>query len=246
MDEVTHTILPNNGIGGNALSAGFGGLIGSWLGNGFGGFGGFNRGAAAGIGYDTGAINALQGQLNNISGQISNADRDLLMQTSQQNQFVGNLVNSTGDAIVGAINSSAMNTQQGIYQNTLNAVQSHGATALAMCQGFGGINSSIDRGVGLLNMNISNQGAESRLQAQQLASQQQQCCCQVLQKIEQEGCANRELQREIQTQGYRDQLAAKSAEVESLKNQIININAMAAQTATIINALKPATTTAGA
>lgn len=245
MDEVTHTILPNNGIGGNALSAGFGGLIGSWLGNGFGGFGGNNR-AAAGIGYDTGAINALQGQLNNISGQISNADRDLLMQTSNQNQFVGNLVNSTGDAIVGAINSSAMNTQQGIYQNTLNAVQSQGATNLAMCQGFGGINSSIDRGVGLLNMNISNQGAESRLQAQQLASQQQQCCCQVLQKIEQEGCANRELQREIQTQGYRDQLAAKSAEVESLKNQIININAMAAQTATIINALKPATTTAGA
>ena len=247
MDEVTHTILPNNGIGGNALSAGFGGLIGSWLGNGFGGFGGFNRGPAAGaVGYDTGAINAMQGQLNSISSQINAADRDFLMQTANQNQFVGNLVNATGDAFVGAINSSAMNTQQGIYQNTLNAVQSQGATNLAMCQGFGGINSSIDRGVGLLNMNISNQGGESRLQAQQLASQQQSCCCQVLQKIEQEGCANRELQREIQTQGYRDQLAAKSAEVESLKNQIININAMAAQTATIINALKPATTTAGA
>lgn len=246
MDEVTHTILPNNGIGGNALSAGFGGLIGSWLGNGFGGFGGFNRGAAAGIGYDTGAINALQGQLNNISGQISNADRDLLMQTSQQNQFVGNLVNSTGDAIVGAINSAAMNTQQGIYSNTLNQVQSQGATNLAMCQGFGGINSSIDRGVGLLNMNISNQGAESRLQAQQLASQQQSCCCQVLQKIEQEGCANRELQREIQTQGYRDQLAASQAENAALKSQLFATNAMAAQTATIINALKPATTTAGA
>lgn len=246
MDEVTHTILPNNGIGGNALSAGFGGLIGSWLGNGFGGFGGFNRGAAAGIGYDTGAINALQGQLNNISGQISNADRDLLMQTSQQNQFVGNLVNSTGDAIVGAINSAAMNTQQGIYSNTLNQVQSQGATNLAMCQGFGGINSSIDRGVGLLNMNISNQGAESRLQAQQLASQQQSCCCQVLQKIEQEGCANRELQREIQAQNIRDQLAASQAENAALKSQLLATNAMAAQTATIINALKPATTTAGA
>lgn len=246
MDEVTHTILPNNGIGGNALSAGFGGLIGSWLGNGFGGFGGFNRGPAAGIGYDTGAINALQGQLNNISGQISNADRDLLMQTSQQNQFVGNLVNSTGDAIVGAINSAAMNTQQGIYSNTLNQVQSQGATNLAMCQGFGGINSSIDRGVGLLNMNISNQGAESRLQAQQLASQQQSCCCQVLQKIEQEGCASRELQREIQAQNIRDQLAASQAENAALKSQLFATNAMAAQTATIINALKPATTTAGA
>lgn len=244
MDEVTHTILPNGGgLSGTALGAGFGGLIGSWLGNGFGGFGGgWNRGGAA-VGYDTGAINAMQGQLNSISGQINAADRDFLMQTANQNQFVGNLVNSTGDAIVGAINSSAMSTQQGIYNNTLNQVQSQGATNLAMCQGFGGINSSIDRGVGLLNMNITSQAAESRLQAQQLASQQQQCCCQVLQKIEQEGCANRELQREIQTQGYRDQLAAKSAEVESLKNQIININAMAAQTATIINALKPAATT---
>lgn len=243
-DEITHTILPNSGSGwgGTALGAGFGGLIGSWLGNGFGGFGG-NR-AAAGIGYDTGALNGIQGQLNNVSGQIANADRDLLMQTSNQNQFIGNLVNSTGDAIVGAINSSAMNTQQGIYNNTLNAVQSQAATNLAMCQGFGGINSSIDRGIGALNLNIADQGAQSRLQAQELAAQQQSCCCQVLRAIEQEGCANRELQREIQYQNTRDQLAAKSAEVESLKNQIININAMAAQTATIINALKPTTTTA--
>lgn len=244
MDEITHTILPNagSGWGGTALGAGFGGLIGSWLGNGFGGFGG-NR--AAGIGYDTGALNGIQGQLNNVSGQIANADRDLLMQTSNQNQFIGNLVNSTGDAIVGAINSSAMNTQQGIYNNTLNQVQSQASTNLAMCQGFGGINSAIDRGVGSLNLNIASQGAESRLQAQQLASQQQACCCEVKQAIEREGCLNRELQREIQTQNFRDQLAAKSAEVESLKNQIININAMAAQTATIINALKPATTTTG-
>lgn len=243
-DEITHTILPNSGSGwgGTALGAGFGGLIGSWLGNGFGGFGG-NR-AAAGIGYDTGALNGIQGQLNNVSGQIANADRDLLMQTSNQNQFIGNLVNSTGDAIVGAINSSAMATQQGIYNNTLNAVQSQAATNLSMCQGFGGINSSIDRGIGALNLNIADQGAQSRLQAQELAAQQQSCCCQVLRAIEQEGCANRELQREIQYQNTRDQLAAKSAEVESLKNQIININAMAAQTATIINALKPTTTTA--
>lgn len=234
MDEVTHTILPGSGSGwgGTALGAGFGGLIGSWLGNGgFGGFGG-NR---AGIGYDTGAINGMANQLNNITGQIANADRDLLMQTSNQNQFVGNLINSTGDAITGAIAAG-----------TLAQTQNQGATNLALCQGFGGLNSAIDRGIGALNLNISEQGAQSRLQAQELASQQQACCCQVLRAIEQEGCANRELQREIQTQGYRDQLAAKSAEVESLREQIINMNAMAQQTATIINALKPATTAAGA
>ena len=245
MDEITHTILPNagSGWGGTALGAGFGGLIGSWLGNGFGGFGGgANRGA---IGYDTGAINGMANQLNTISGQIANADRDLLMQTSNQNQFIGNLVNSTGDAIVGAINSSAMSTQQGIYNNTLNQVQSQAATNLSMCQGFGGINSAIDRGVGSLNLNIASQGAESRLQAQQLASQQQACCCEVKQAIEREGCLNRELQREIQTQALRDVLISTQNENAALKSQIFQTNLTAQQTATIINALKPATTTTG-
>lgn len=232
MDEISHTILPNNGgWGGSALGAGFGGLIGSWLGN--GGFGGF--GGRAGVGYDTGAINAIQGQLNNVSGQIANADRDLLMQTSNQNQFVGNLVNATGDAIVGAINSGA-----------LNNLQSQSANALAMCQGFGGINSSIDRGFGALNLNIADQGAQSRLQAQELAAQQQSCCCQVLRAIETEGCANRELQREIQTQALRDVLANSQAENAALKAQLFQTNAMNQQTAAIINALKPATTTAAA
>ena len=233
MDEVTHTILPNSGSGwGGALGAGFGGLIGSWLGNGgFGGFGG-NR---AGIGYDTGALNGIQGQLNNISGQIANADRDLLMQTSNQNQFVGNLINSTGDAIVGAVTAG-----------TLAQTQNQSATNLALCQGFGGINSAIDRGIGALNLNIAEQGAQSRLQAQELASQQQACCCQVLRAIEQEGCANRELQREIQTQALRDVLTNSQAENAALKAQLFQTNAMAQQTAAIINALKPTTTTAGA
>lgn len=232
MDEITHTVLPNSGSGwGGALGAGFGGLIGSWLGNGFGGFGG-NR---AGIGYDTGAINGMANQLNNISGQIANADRDLLMQTSGQNQFVGNLINSTGDAIVGAVNAG-----------TLAQTQNQGATNLAMCQGFGGINSAIDRGFGSLNLNVAEQGAQSRLQAQELASQQQACCCQVIRAIETEGCANRELQREIQTQALRDVLANSQAENAALKAQLFQTNAMAQQTAAIINALKPATTTAAA
>ena len=228
MDEVTHTILPGSGSGwgDTELGAGFGGLIGSWLGNGgFGGFGG-NR---AGIGYDTGAINGIQGQLNNISGQIANADRDLLMQTSNQNQFVGNLINSTGDAITGAIAAG-----------TLAQTQNQGATNLALCQGFGGLNSAIDRGFGSLNLNVAEQGAQSRLQAQELASQQQACCCQVLRAIEQEGCANRELQREIQTQALRDVLANAQAENAALKAQLFQTNAMAQQTAAIINALKPA------
>lgn len=241
MDEITHTILPNAGgnWGGTALGAGVGGLIGSWLGN--GGFGGLGyRGAGAAVGYDTGALNGIQ-------QQIANADRDLLMQTSGQNQFIGNLVNATGDAIVGAITGAARDTQAGIFQNTLTQTQNQGSTNLAMCQGFGGLAT----GLAGVNLTITQQGAESRLQAQQLAAQQQACCCEVKTAIEREGCANRELQREIQTQEIRDKLANSQAENQALKAQIFTSNsnnaqtqaliaAMTAQTQAIITALKPA------
>ena len=248
MDEITHTIMPGNngGWGGTALGAGVGGLIGSWLGN--GGFGGLGAGRGAGIGYDTGAINGMSNQLGNIQNQIANADRDLLMQTATSNQFVGNLVNTTGDAIVGAVNSAARDNQAGIFQNTLTQTQNQGATNLAMAQGFGGIAT----GLAGVNLTISQQAAESRLQAQQLAAQQQACCCEVKQAIEREGCANRELQREIQFQATRDALAASQAENAALKARIDNsqqtqalMAAMGAQTQAIINALKPATAAAG-
>lgn len=251
MDEITHTIMPGNsgGWGGTALGAGVGGLLGSWLGN--GGFGGFGyRGAgAAGVGYDTGALNGIQQQVNGIQQQIANADRDLLMQTSGQNQFIGNLVNATGDAIVAAVTGAARDNQTGIFQNTLTQTQNQGATNLAMAQGFGGIAT----GLAGVNLTITQQGAESRLQAQQLAAQQQACCCEVKTAIEREGCANRELQREIQYQNTRDALAASQAENAALKARIDNnqqtqalMAAMGAQTQAIINALKPATTAAAA
>lgn len=50
--------------------------------------------------------------------------------------------------------------------------------------------------------------------------------------------------REIQTQALRDVLANTQAENAALKSQIFQTAAMAQQTATIINALKPATTAA--
>lgn len=302
MDEISRTYIDGGGFGGlgtgGTLGVGaLGGLIlGSmWNGNGFFGWG--NNGRNNGVvGYDTGVLNGLQDSVNNISNQINSADRDFLMQTSNQNQFVGNLVNQTGDAIVGAVNSStqtlgaAINNgvqslnnavafnaqnlgnaiasgnrdlqnsvgalgqtvQNGIFQNTLSQVQGQAATNLGMCQGFNGVNAGIAGATAVVqssladvNNNITAQNFENRLQAQQLASQQQNCCCQVLRAIEQEGCANRELQREIQTQNIRDQLAVSQAENQSLKAQLFSTNAMAAQTATIINALKPATTTGG-
>lgn len=279
MDEISRTYIDGNGFGGlgtgGTLGVGaLGGLIlGSmWNGNGFFGWGNNGRNGIAG--YDTGVLNGLQDSVNNISTQINAADRDFLMQTSNQNQFVGNLVNQTGDAIVGAVTSgvqslgNAVNSgnqaiqgslcnlgqtvQNGFFQNTLSQVQGQASTNLGMCQGFNGVSAGIAGATAVvqgsladINNNITSQNFENRLQAQQLSAQQQQNCCQVLRAIEQEGCANRELQREIQTQAIRDQLAVSQAENQSLKAQLFSTNAMAAQTATIINALKPATTTGG-
>ena len=243
MDEVTHTILEQPGnMGFGGLGSGFvGGIVGGLL-FGNGGWGG-NR---AGVGYDTGAINGIANQLGNVQTQIANADRDLLMQTANSNQFVGNLVNSTGDAIVGAINANARDTQAGIFQNTLTQTQNQGATNLAMCQGFGGVNTAINQGVGVLNNNITEQGYQSRLQAQQLASQQQACCCEVKTAIEREGCANRELQREIQYQNKVDELNQSRAREAVLANRIFTTQALGNAVTTIINALKPAATTGAA
>ncbi len=279
MDEISRTYIDGGGFGGlgtgGTLGVGaLGGLIlGSmWNGNGFFGWGNNGRNGVAG--YDTGVLNGLQDSVNNISNQINAADRDFLMQTANQNQFVGNLVNQTGDAIVGAVTSgvqtlgAAVNSgnqaiqgsicnlgqtvQNGIFQNTLSQVQGQASTNLGMCQGFNGVNAGIagstaavQSSLADINNNITSQNYENRLQAQQLSAQQQQNCCQVLRAIEQEGCANRELQREIQTQAIRDVLANTQAENQALKAQLFSTNAMAAQTATIINALKPATTTTG-
>lgn len=257
MDEVTHTILEQPGnMGFGGLGSGFiGGMVGGLLfGNGGWGNWGGNR---AGVGYDTGAINGIANQLGNVQTQIANADRDLLMQTANSNQFVGNLVNNTGDAIVSAVNDNARATQAGIFQNTLTQTQNQSATNLAMCQGFGGVNTTVSQGVGVLNDNITRQGYESRLQNQELAAAQQRCCCEIKTAVEREGCANRELQREIQYQNKVDELNQSRAREAVLANQIFTTNnnaaqtqaliaAMGAQAQAIITALKPAATTAGA
>ena len=185
-----------DGFGGMSLlsgGAGFvGGLVLGSLWNGNGPWGGRGN---AGVGYDTGAINAIQGQMSALQGQVANADRDLLLQTSNQNQFTGNLINSTGDAITNAINSANVANIQAQNAANVSNLQARAASDMAMQQGFCGVTNAVNTNGAAINRNIIAQNYENRLQAQQLAAQQQQCCCQVLQKVEQEGCANRELQR---------------------------------------------------
>lgn len=79
------------------------------------------------LGYDTGVLNGLSNQLSGLSNQINAADRDFLMQTSSQNQFLGNMINSGTDAVTAAINGSARDIQSGINQNTIAGIQASNA-----------------------------------------------------------------------------------------------------------------------
>ena len=249
MDEISRTFVDNNGFGGAGLGAGFiGGLVlGSiWNGGGFGGWG--NRGAVAGdVGYNSGMLNGIQQQLTDLNnGQttqaVNNANRDLLLQNCNQTQFLSTAINSVENAI--------------------------GANTLAQCQNSANLNQGMNNGFNSVNTAILNQGyqnqlavvqqnGENRLQAQQLANQQQQCCCQTIKAITDEACQNRELQRQIQYENKVDELAQARAMIASLTaqnqiNQQLNVLAnqfaqsQASQTQAIINALKPATTTTGA
>ena len=140
MDEITRTLIPENGFGGgNALSLGAGAIGGLVLGSlwGNGGPWGNRNNNGNDVAYNSGMLTGIQTQLSdmnigNLSSAISSADRDFLAQTSSQNQFLGNLINNTGDSIAAAISA-----------NTLAETQNSNATNLAMCQGFGGLNANI-------------------------------------------------------------------------------------------------------
>ena len=220
-----------DGFGGMSLlsgGAGFvGGLVLGSLWNGNGPWGGRGN---AGVGYDTGAINAIQGQMSALQGH------------------------ATGDAITNAVNSANVANIQAQNAANVSNLQARAASDMAMQQGFCGVTNAVNTNGAAINRNIIAQNYENRLQAQQLAAQQQQCCCQVLQKVEQEGCANRELQRQIQTEAIQSALADSKAQNAALMAQINLQQQLAAsqtaQTAQILAAMNTLcnskSTTAGA
>jgi hypothetical protein len=217
MSDVEHTYVDtNNGWGGTALGAGFGGLIGSWFGNGMNGGWGGN-----GNTYQANQLSAIQTQAvaNGLATQqaVSNA--------SQQ--------------VTEAVNSNGRDTSQAINQGTINAVQNAGDTKLTIAnstnnvaQLVGALGANLAQALGNLTQTVTNQGYEARLSQQQLALQLTQQHNELLKAIDREGCANRELQRQIQTEVIAGALADAKSQVNILK-----------QTQDIVAQLKPAAST---
>lgn len=220
MSDVEHTYVDtNNGFGGPALGAGFGGLIGSWFGQGMNGngFGGGNNNT-----YVANQLSAIQSQA------VSNG-----LATQQA-------VNSAAQVTTEAINSNGRDTNNAIYASNLSNVQGQGNTQLGIAKigtdftaAIMGLGANLAQAIAGVNQNITNQGYENRLSQQQLALQLTQQHNELLKAIDREGCANRELQRQIQTEAIAGALADAKSKVNILE-----------QTQSIVSQLKT-TTAAG-
>lgn len=220
MTDVQHTVLDNNGWGGTALGAGFGGLIGSWFGQGMNGngWGGNNNNT-----YLANQLSAIQSQA--VTNGVANQQA-----VSNASQYVTEAVNSNG-----------RDTTQAINNGTIANVQGQGDTKLTIAglganlsQAIMGLGANLAQAIAGVNQNISNQGYESRIQAQQLTGMLTAQHAELLKTISDENCKDRELMRQIQTEAIAGALADAKSQVNILK-----------QTQDIVAQLKPTTTAAG-
>lgn len=203
MSDVEHTYVDtNNGWGGTALGAGFGGLIGSWFGNGMNG------------GWGNGGNNTYQ------ANQLSAIQTQAVANGLATQQAVSN----ASQQVTEAVNSNGRDTNSAINQGTINAVQNAGDTKLTIAnssnniaQLVGALGANLAQALGNLTQTVTNQGYEARLSQQQLALQLTQQHNELLKAIDREGCANRELQRQIQTEAIAGALADAKSQVNILK-----------------------------
>ena len=121
-------VLPVNDNQWGGLGGGFlGGILGGALFG--GGFGGWNRnGASGGAGaYDAGLLTGIGNQITHANDAAVAAQMSILQSASNQNMFMGNLVNQTGDAITGAINQGTITGLQntGVLQQNLCVINNN-------------------------------------------------------------------------------------------------------------------------
>ena len=218
MSDLPMVVSDNNGFGGANMGAGFiGGLVLGSLWNGGFGFGGNSRGVNAVA--DVGLANAIE----HVSDQVNQGTISQLQSASQQQLATmgasANISNSIG--------SNARDTQAAINAVNVTSLQNTQQLSNALCN---------------VNQNITNQGYEARLQTQALAAQLSDQHASLSRQIFEENCKDRELARELATQALRDKLAESQAQNASLLAQINLTNQLTAQTAYLVNQLKPAAT----
>ena len=163
------------------------------------------------------AITDVKGQLCDAKTAVLSQLTNMQWQNSQEIAQVINAINSCCCSTQNKIDTLGCGIEKQILQQT-NQIQGQLASnQMNTQQGF----NQIANGLSSLGYAMSQND------------------CNLRQLISAEGCATRQLMRDLHTE---DILATKDATISSLQGKILEYS-QAAQTATIINALKPATTT---
>lgn len=163
------------------------------------------------------AITDVKGQLCDAKTAVLSQLTNMQWQSSQEIAQVINAINSCCCSTQNKIDTLGCGIEKQILQQT-NQIQGQLASnQMNTQQGF----NQIANGLSSLGYAMSQND------------------CNLRQLISAEGCATRQLMRDLHTE---DILATKDATISSLQGKILEYS-QAAQTATIINALKPATTT---
>ena len=178
-------------------------------------------------------------------------------------------VANTGAAISGGMAQQTISNLQGQNAQNVNMLQGFAGVGQQLCCLGGKLSQEIDQTGDLINasiqhgtvqgmrntqqisdrlcqtnQNILNQGYETRLLGQNLASQLQNQHADLKATIIEQGCQDREVMREIANQQVRDKLAEAQAKIVQLETQNYVNQSNSQQTLYLINQLKPAATAA--
>lgn len=251
---MTDVAIPmGNEWGGNpGLSAGLGGLVGSWFGQAWGGWGGWGNRGAGQVGADV----AISNQLEHVSDQVQQAAISQLQSANGTQMQIAN---------------SAAGVTAGVTQNTIANLQGFAGVGNQICCGVGRLSQEIDQTgdqtIAAINQaniqgmqntqlmadrvngvaqNVINRGYEAQLQAQQLNALLQAQHADLKATIIDQGCQDRALQRQIQTEAITAKLTEAQAKIVQLETQNYVNQSNSQQTLYLMSQLKPTTTTAAA
>ena len=138
------------------------------------------------------------------------------------------------------------NLQTSVNALGLNLVQGQGQSNLVACQGFNGINQTINstaaasqntmvQGFAGLNTVITQASSDNRFAIAELARQAAECCCETQRAIASEGAATRQLIQQNFITQLQTELCDSKSKVSQLENQVFLQGSQAAQTQQIIS-----------
>lgn len=199
----------SDGLGAGGAAA-LGAFVGSWTGNGFGGWGGRGGAVAAdaavvGTGVVLDSVNNLQSSVNGVGLAVVNGQ------------------NSTNMAIANGLSSTYAALNNTMTQQLLAETQGFASVQSTLCQGFSGVNQSVYQA-----------GVDTRFAINDLARQNAECCCEIKGAIAAEGAATRGLIQQQYINQLETQLCDAKSKIGTLESNAYLTASQAAQTQQII------------